>query len=231
VKPYSKANLWLTEGYGNATAGRNATSVNVPTVGLLPGTYRVYMFLENEGNVTSYNETTVQLVPPGSIAVTSVPPGAAIYLDGTDTGVVTNGTLTDIPAGVYNVTVTLAGYSPASSSVTVAAGQTATVHFDMVPVPGCINVTSAPAGAEIYLDGTATGVVTNGTLTNVPVGNHTVTVTLSGYNSASSQVTVVTNQTTDVHFALTRTSSAVVAAAAAAAAAVPPAPSRRQAPC
>ena len=61
VKPYSGADLWLTKGYGNATASRDATSVSVPTNGLLPGTYRVYMFLENAGNVTSYSEATITL--------------------------------------------------------------------------------------------------------------------------------------------------------------------------
>jgi hypothetical protein len=61
VKPYSKANLWLTKGYGNASAKKNAASVSVPTFDLLPGTYRVYMFLEDNGNVTSYDEAIITL--------------------------------------------------------------------------------------------------------------------------------------------------------------------------
>ncbi len=69
VKPYGKANLWLTQGYGNASAKQNAASVSVPTRDLLPGNYRVYMFLEDKGNVTSYGEsiitlTTVVPTPP-----------------------------------------------------------------------------------------------------------------------------------------------------------------------
>jgi hypothetical protein len=70
VKPYGKANVWLTQGYGNATAKKDATSVSVPTDGLLPGTYRVYMFLENQGNVTSYNEATITLT---TVAPTPTP--------------------------------------------------------------------------------------------------------------------------------------------------------------
>jgi len=61
VKPYGKANVWLTKGYGNASAKKNAASVSVPTHDLLPGEYRVYMFLEDNGNVTSYGETTITL--------------------------------------------------------------------------------------------------------------------------------------------------------------------------
>ena len=61
VKPYSKANVWLTQGYGNASAKKDATTLSVPTDGLLPGTYRVYMLLENAGNVTSYEEAIITL--------------------------------------------------------------------------------------------------------------------------------------------------------------------------
>ncbi len=61
VKPFGQANVWLTKGYGNASAAKNANSVSIPTFDLLPGTYRVYMFLEDKGNVTSYNEATITL--------------------------------------------------------------------------------------------------------------------------------------------------------------------------
>ncbi|MFY1644186.1 hypothetical protein ACK11Z_10675, partial [Methanoculleus bourgensis] len=61
VKPSDRANVWLTKGYGNASAKKNAASVSIPTHDLLPGEYRVYMFLEDNGNVTSYGETTITL--------------------------------------------------------------------------------------------------------------------------------------------------------------------------
>ncbi|WP_261597875.1 PEGA domain-containing protein [Methanoculleus formosensis] len=183
----------------------NTSQATVSTSGLDAGTYRVYMVGQSaNGTMQAYGQHTLQITPGGSITVTSVPAGAAISLDGADTGMVTNGTLNCVPAGNHNVTVTLAGYAPASSQVTVVAGQTAAVHFALTPV-GSISVTSVPTGAAIYLDGTSTGVVTDGTLNNVPVGNHTVMVTRSGYNSASSQVTVVANQTVAVHFTLSPT--------------------------
>ncbi|HQD27319.1 MAG TPA: Ig-like domain-containing protein, partial [Methanoculleus thermophilus] len=64
VKPFDKANVWLTKGYGNASAKKNANSVSIPTSDLLPGKYRVYMFLEDKGNVTSYNEAIITLTTP-----------------------------------------------------------------------------------------------------------------------------------------------------------------------
>ena len=77
VKPFGQANLWLTKGYGNATAKKNANSVSIPTFDLLPGTYRVYMFLEDKGNVTSYNEATITLT-----TVTPPTPGPTPYYRG-----------------------------------------------------------------------------------------------------------------------------------------------------
>ncbi|KUL00026.1 MAG: PKD domain containing protein, partial [Methanomicrobiales archaeon 53_19] len=196
-------NVYVSLSSGKYVVVANTNRATVSTSGLEAGSYQVYMVGQSaNGTMQAYGEHPLTITPGGSIAVTSVPTGAAIYLDGTDTGVVTNGTLTAVPAGTHNVTVTLAGYGSVSSSVTVVAGQTATVHFDLIPV-GSIAVTSVPAGAAICLDGTAMGVVTNGTLTCVPAGNHTVMVTLTGYNSASSNVTVVANQTATVHFALT----------------------------
>jgi len=78
VKPFGQANLWLTKGYGNASAAKNANSVSIPTFDLLPGTYRVYMFLEDKGNVTSYNEATITL--------TTVTPTPAPYTPGRSSG-------------------------------------------------------------------------------------------------------------------------------------------------
>ena len=78
VKPFGQANLWLTKGYGNATAKKNANSVSIPTFDLLPGKYRVYMFLEDKGNVTSYNEAIITL--------TTVTPTPTPYTPGRSSG-------------------------------------------------------------------------------------------------------------------------------------------------
>ncbi len=83
MKPYGKANVWLTQGYGNATAKKDATSVSIPTDGLLPGTYRVYMFLENAGNVTSYSEATITLT---TVAPTPTPTAAPYHGGGSGGG-------------------------------------------------------------------------------------------------------------------------------------------------
>ncbi|UUX92321.1 PKD domain-containing protein [Methanoplanus endosymbiosus] len=67
IKPSERANFWVSKGYFNYAGKNSATNIlNVPTSGLLAGNYRLYMMVENDGNVTSFNETTVTLsvAPP-----------------------------------------------------------------------------------------------------------------------------------------------------------------------
>ena len=62
----------------------------------------------------------------GSINVTSVPPGAWIFLDNADTSHNTNFILTDVPVGTHTVYVILADYvTPTPISIPVVAGQEA----------------------------------------------------------------------------------------------------------
>ncbi len=67
----------------------------------------------------------------GEIFVTSTPAGAAIWLDGEDTGEVTDTMLTNVPAGAHTVQVSLDGYLDAKKTVTVTAGATTSAHFNL----------------------------------------------------------------------------------------------------
>ena len=68
---------------------------------------------------------------------------------------------------------------------------------------GNITVSSTPSGAEIFLDNTDTGNVTPYTISNVPVGSHSVYVTLSGYKiPLPVSVTVSAGSTTPADFTL-----------------------------
>ena len=138
----------------------------------------------------------------GSIVVTSAPEGAAIFLDGADTGDVTNATLAGVPAGEHTVTVTKPGYADATATVTVEHGKTVPVHFALTVPTGSIAVTSTPDGARIFLDDLETGEVTNATLTGIPAGAHTVRVELDSYRTAETAVTVAAGETAEAAFAL-----------------------------
>ena len=143
-------------------------------------------------------------IPTGSIAITSTPEGAAVWLDGTDTGLVTGCTLPDVPAGDHVVTLKHDGYADASTPVTVTEGETATVDITLTTATGSIAITSTPAGATILIDGADTGAVTNATLDGIAVGTHTVTLRKDGYVDATAEVTIEYNATATLHLNLAR---------------------------
>src|SRR5512136_2432232 len=143
----------------------------------------------------------------GSIHVTSTPSGAEIWIDNVDSGQMTEFTIDGITPGDHTVNVTLAGYEMAAEqTVTVVAGETAQADFVLTPVPttGSIHVTSTPSGAEIWIDNADSGQTTEFTIDGIAPGDHTVNVTLAGYEMAAEQtVTVVAGETAQADFVLT----------------------------
>ena len=109
-----------------------------------------------------------------------------------------------IQPGATNIllgTLTIRGDAPGTTDVTASFNRIQNESGFSVPqgyatnptvVPGTITVlsatgsiavTSTPSGAKIFLDGVDTTKVTPFTLLNIPVGNHAVYVTLSGYDT------------------------------------------------
>jgi tetratricopeptide (TPR) repeat protein len=69
----------------------------------------------------------------GSIDVKSDPTGARIFLDGADTGKVTNAVLTDVKVGTHSITLRKDRYREYSTSVSVSKNQTSTVNAKLEP--------------------------------------------------------------------------------------------------
>ncbi|NMB80091.1 MAG: PEGA domain-containing protein [Methanomicrobiales archaeon] len=78
----------------------------------------------------------------------------------------------------------------------------------VVGAVGNISVSSVPAGATIFLNGTSTGQVTPATVEGVPAGSHTILLRLTNYQDNTQSVTVTDDTTSTVSQTLT----AVVAA-------------------
>ncbi|MCJ7689630.1 MAG: PEGA domain-containing protein, partial [Clostridiaceae bacterium] len=70
----------------------------------------------------------------GSIEITTNPPGAKIFLDGTDTGCITPYTLTNVLAGTHIIKLTLTDYINYSNVINVLANQTAEINLNLTPV-------------------------------------------------------------------------------------------------
>lgn len=127
----------------------------------------------------------------GSIAVSSEPDGAAIFLDGQDTGLVTPDTLTALEPGTYNVSVALEGYlaSPDMQTAVVSPLRTSSLAPFALSQTSLL-VTSVPGGATVYIDGQDTGLTTPATVVGVPAGSVEVSLVLDGYLVSPTSYTV-----------------------------------------
>ena len=153
--------------------------------------------------------------PPGSIQVTSNPPGAEIYVNDADTLLTTtppNNIVTNLVPGWYSVKVTYPGrVDGVQPAVLVNSGETTPVNFDL-GLAGTASVTSVPPGASISIDGVLQkdpldpqkDVVTNHEFTNIVPGPHTIQVNLKDYYPKSLKKTVYASKTTVYTFTLTR---------------------------
>jgi len=97
------------------------------------GTYTVRVRAKDTCGVTSaFSPGLTVVISPvsstGSIQVNSVPTGAEIWLDGTNTGKTTNALLDKIAPGERTVSLRMQGYADYQTKVTVVAEQTAEVN-------------------------------------------------------------------------------------------------------
>ena len=121
------------------------------------------------------------LITPGQLTVDSTPQGAQVQIDGkSDTTWITPLTLTNIQAGQHAVTVSKAGYSGDSRTISVASGNRATAVVHLAKLMATLVVKSDPPGANIYVDGRDMVIKTPGQV-SVDRGQHVVLVRMSGY--------------------------------------------------
>ena len=183
-------------------------SVRVELEGFAPSDEEWFTVVANSATDAKFDDLTPKTKPDddgssngggsvnGSIAITSVPMNASIYLDGNSTGIFTDATLEDLTPGEHTIKLVLPGYPNMTRTVTAEAGKRS--HLDLIfedvtageDAAGWIAITSIPTNASIYLDGSATGMRTNATLEDVPVGEHTIELMLPGYQNATRSVTV-----------------------------------------
>ncbi|WP_220681294.1 DUF3344 domain-containing protein [Methanofollis formosanus] len=110
---------------------------NTTVSGLEIGTHTVRVKMEGypapeerEVEVEKGTTATVTFVlerPSGSISVSSEPTGAAVYLDGKETGATTDTLLENVPVGEHTLILRLDGYDDHTEEVEVAEGETAEV--------------------------------------------------------------------------------------------------------
>ena len=154
--------------------------------------------------MTSYVYTP--LVPKeavtGSISISSIPTNADIYIDESPQldingyQLTTPATISGIDPGPHSVTLKLSGYEDYNTSepINIVAEVTTFLSIAMLRSPiiiGDISITSNPAGAEIWIDGSNTGKITPDTIKDASIGPHSFILKLSGYNNTTGDINVV----------------------------------------
>ncbi len=120
-------------------------------------------------------------VTTGELAISSVPEGAQIQIDGrSDPGWRTPFVAANVSAGLRTVTLTMPGYAPRTQTIQVDAARRATFAASLSETESKVAVTSNPPGAAILVDGHETGRITPAEVI-VSKGEHRVTVRRAGY--------------------------------------------------
>ncbi len=138
----------------------------------------------------------------GSLEITSVPQGAAVFLDGMPTNKQTNCTLDSIEIGTHIIRLVLTGYKDYYDTVEVVGGKPTQVAATLSRAMGAIHIVSYPVGAAVSLDNNPTNKKTNCTLDSVFVGTHSIRLSLSGYADYLDEVIVREDQTTELSITL-----------------------------
>jgi len=157
---------------------------------------------------------TVFLIPSlaaasGNITISSVPPGATVFIDGVGTGAITPATIEGVSAGTHFILLRLTGYQNYTRSVTVYDNATSTVSAPLISAPtttaeitnGSIKVESNPSNAAVFVNTEYQG-KTPLTLYNITRGTHRVLVQKIGYQDWSERVSVTSGSRTDVYATL-----------------------------
>ena len=140
----------------------------------------------------------------GALYILSTPSNADVTLDGVYKGR-TPLTLSNVAATTHILQLDHAGYYDWKSSVEVPAGGTRTISGTLNPIPdsnsGWIYVSSSPGGAAVTLDGIPVGQTPySGSLKldSIHAGDHTIALSLSGYNPFTTTTRVLANTVSEV---------------------------------
>lgn len=107
-------------------------------------------------------------------------------------------------AGDYQVECRQEGHRTSTQLVSVTAGDNRTYQLTPpTPITGTLSLTSKPLGANIAIDGREYG-QTPQNITDLLIGNHTITLSMEKYQAASQTFVVAENQTTELNVVLSK---------------------------
>lgn len=150
---------------------------------------------------------TLEVIPVGTIKVSSTPPGAKILIDGEDTGKVTPTTLEDLPLSqTYNMKLELEKHRPIEQKITLYSIDPIEFDKKLEEIKyGSVKVTTSPSGAKVYLNNNDTGKTTPTTIEDLEVGKrYTFKLARNGYRDAFRSVDIEKEGTTNIRGTLSK---------------------------
>jgi len=180
------------------------------TIALLAGRYRVlaeldgYELAESEPVELKIGEertVSLQLTRIVGTVRVSGPAGASVFLDAENSAEQCRAPC-ELPAapGQHTLIISRPGFRSARVPVSVAANQLSSLSVDLAPESGSLLVTADEAGATLEIDGLSRGLVP--ARLELPVGQHTLRVSLQGFQTIEQQATVREGEETRVELKL-----------------------------
>jgi|GEM_PF-6504474 len=116
----------------------------------------------------------------GTVNISSTPKGASIDVDGLPSGSMTPINLKLVP-GNHRLTLRKAGYYDIDTTITVVAEQTVSLDLTLEAKPTSLAISSVPTGANIAINGEATGFTTPHVFNDISPGTYNLRLTLAGF--------------------------------------------------
>jgi eukaryotic-like serine/threonine-protein kinase len=147
------------------------------------------------------NVTAALSAPKAELDINTKPSGIEILIDGKSYG--PSPIRSILPAGQHTYTVMQPNGAPYQNTVTLNGGAiiTKTLTLGVVASNGIVEVHSTPSGATVMADGSPVGGPTP-TSVRLPVGNHTLIISMTGFRPIVQQVTVSENAKSTVNVSL-----------------------------
>ncbi len=188
-------------GTGFDTSGSSPLALRVET-----GSYAVEV--AHAGYVTKRIEAEVVADTParpvldlhadiGALQVSSVPPGASIWIDGRPTNAVTPAIVGSLGVGQRRIELRLADHDVLRRNVRITLNDTSNLSIDLTQTAAVVRIVSEPSGALVYLDGAAEAVGKTPYETSVVAGEHSLRLDIEGYDAHESRFSVRPGDTLD----------------------------------
>ncbi|WFN35368.1 PEGA domain-containing protein [Methanogenium sp. S4BF] len=134
---------------------------------------------------------------PPTILISSSPSGAGVYIEGAYKGDTPLDLTGRYSPGSYSIELRKDGYISWLGTLEVKSSETTSISATLMPYKGNADISSTPAGATIYLDGTYAGISPR-VISDIPTGKHTIALKLDGYYDWNTEIEVVQGKTVTI---------------------------------